>query len=420
MRHNISADELGPAGNLAVSAVQACVHCGFCLPTCPTYVELGQEMDTPRGRIILMKEALEGSLPIERTLPHIDRCLGCMACETSCPSGVEYRNLLGPFREKAESERQRNLGDKIRRKLLLAILPSPVRFRWAAKLGLLARPFAKILPKRLGLMLKLLPRRLPKAEALPRISSPIGAPRARVALLAGCAQQVIAPSINLDTIDVLVRNGVEVIIPEDQACCGALGWHVGLGDHARHFARKNLRAFPDEVDAIVTNAAGCGSGLCEYPLIMKGLPEEETAKRFAAKVVDFSEFLDKLGLEPPPATNGSPRIVYQDACHLRHAQGVVDAPRRLLRAIPGIIQMETADPASCCGSAGSYNINQPEIAASLGQRKVKNLLAENPDWIISGNIGCITQIQASLPNESKPPIVTHLVNFLRRAYEGKL
>ncbi len=420
MKHNIPAEKLGPAGTLMAEAIQACVHCGFCLPTCPTYGELGQEMDTPRGRIILMKEALEGSLPTDRALPHMDRCLGCLACETSCPSGVEYRNLLGPFREKSEAERRRSVWEKLSRKILLTSLPFPSRFRWAARLGLLARPFAKMLPKMLRPMMELLPDKLPRAVALPEVSSPQGVPRSRVALLAGCAQQVIDPGINLDTIAVLVRNGVEVVIPKTQVCCGALGWHAGAGEHARKLARENLKTFPEDVDAIVTNAAGCGSGLREYPLMMKGLPEEGPAKHFASKVVDLSEFLDKLGFEKPPSAKGCPRIVYQDACHLRHAQGVVDAPRRLLRAISGIELVEAAEPEICCGSAGSYNIDQPRIAASLGKRKAGNLLDTKADWIVSGNIGCITQLRACLSGDEPFPPVTHLASLLRRAYEGKL
>ncbi|SVD92698.1 uncharacterized protein METZ01_LOCUS445552, partial [marine metagenome] len=257
----VPAEKLGPTGHLMAEAVQACVHCGFCLPTCPTYGELGQEMDTPRGRILLMKEVLEGGLSLERALPHVDRCLGCLACETSCPSGVKYRNLLGPFREKAESEHRRGLAERLRRSMLLATLPHPRHFRRAVRLGLLVRPMRRFLPKALRTMLDLLPRRLPRADPLPVHSPALGKRRARVALLAGCAQQVIDPEINADTLAVLVRNGVEVEVPQRQGCCGALGWHIGAGERARRHARVNLEAFPDDVDAIVTNAAGCGSGL---------------------------------------------------------------------------------------------------------------------------------------------------------------
>ena len=420
MKHSIPVDKLGPAGSLMSEAIQSCVHCGFCLPTCPTYSELAQEMDSPRGRIILMKEALEGKLPTEQVLPYIDRCLGCLACETSCPSGVEYRNLLGPFREKAETESKRSVAEKLKRKALLTILPWPGRFRIAAKVGMLARPFGRLLPDLVRSMLALLPKTLPSGIMLPEVAKPMGTPRARVALLVGCAQQVMDPQINDDTIAVLVRNGVEVLIPRGQTCCGALGWHVGAGEHARRFARKNLEAFPRDVDAILTNAAGCGSGLKEYPLILKGSAEESASKSFAGKVVDFGEFLDQLGMVTPPRTKGVPRVVYQDACHLRHAQGVTEAPRRLLRAIPGLELLEAEEPDICCGSAGSYNIDQPKIAADLGKRKVSNLLKTKPDWIVSGNIGCIMQVRSCMNGSGQTHQVVHLAGLLRRAYEEDL
>ena len=420
MRHGVCPDALGPAGHLIGDALQACVHCGFCLPTCPTYKQLNQEMDSPRGRIILMKDVLEGGISLESALPHIDRCLGCMACETSCPSGVEYRNLLGPFREMAQEQRKRKLGEKLRRKLLLMLLPFPGRFRLAVRLGLLARRFGNLLPGGLKPMIALLPRNIPRAPKLPTVTSPQGTPRARVALLTGCAQQVLDPSINQDAIDVLVRNGVEVLVPPGQTCCGALGWHVGEGEGARAFARKNLSVFQENVDAIVTTAAGCGSGLKEYPLIMKGRPEEGAAQVFSAKVMDFSEFLCRLGLvEPPPASNYL-RVVYQDACHLLHAQGISTSPRNLIQSIPGLELLEVAEAEICCGSAGTYNLDQPEIAKDLGKRKAFSLLEPKPNWIVSGNIGCITQLRLHLPDHRDSPPVLHLANLLRMAYEGKL
>ena len=421
MRHNICTDALGPAGVLMGDALQACVHCGFCLPTCPTYKELNQEMDSPRGRIILMKEVLEGDLSLESALPHIDRCLGCMACETSCPSGVEYGNLLGPFREMVQKQRKRKLGEKLRRKLLLMLLPFPRRFRLAVKLGLMARRLENLLPKGLRPMISLLPASLAKTTKLPSVISPKGKPRARVALLTGCAQQVLDPSINQDAVDVLVRNGVEVLVPPDQTCCGALGWHVGEGDGARAFARKNLSVFKENVDAIVTTAAGCGSGLKEYPLLMKGRPEEGDARNFSSKVMDFSEFLCKVGLvETPPPTKILKRVVYQDACHLLHAQGVSTSPRKLIQSISGLELLEVKEAEICCGSAGTYNMDQPEIAKDLGKRKVLNLLGANPNWIVSSNIGCITQMKLHLQNRQDSPPTIHLANLLRMAYERKL
>lgn len=421
MKHALPVERLGPAGPAMAEAVQACVHCGFCLPTCPTYGELGQEMDTPRGRIMLMKEALEERLPLDEAMPYVDKCLGCLACETSCPSGVEYRNLLGPFRERAESRRKRGLVERWRRRLLLATLPEPGRFRVALALGLLARRFGRLMPSKVRAMLDLLPEALPARKPLPPVTSPEGKPRARVAMLAGCAQQVIEPEINHDVLAVLSRNGVEVIIPEEQTCCGALGWHVGAGDHARKLARANLKAFPRDVDAVLTNAAGCGSGLLEYPLVLKGEPEEEEAKRFAGMVMDWTVFLDGLGFEEPPEVKGALRVAYQDACHLRHAQGVTEPPRRLLRAVPGVELVEPTEPDLCCGSAGSYNLDQPEVAEGLGRRKIRDLLGTRAEWVVSGNIGCLMQLRSCMRKEvNEGPKVMHLGGFMRRAYEGEL
>ena len=421
MKHALPVERLGPVGPEMAEAVQACVHCGFCLPTCPTYVELGQEMDTPRGRILLMKETLEGQLPLEKALPYVDKCLGCLACETSCPSGVEYRNLIGPFRERAEQTRKRGPVKRLRRQLLLLTLPKPGRFRVALVLGLLARKFGRLMPSGFRAMLDLLPESLPVKRPLPKVTSPEGKPRARVAMLAGCAQQVLEPEINHDVLAVLLRNGVEVIVPEGQGCCGALGWHGGVGDHARALARTNLKAFPRDVDAVLTNAAGCGSGLLEYPLVFKGEREEDEAKRFAGMVMDWTLFLDELGFEEPPKLKGALRVAYQDACHLRHAQGVTEAPRRLLRSVSGVELVEPAEPDLCCGSAGSYNLDHPEVAQGLGRRKVKDLLATGADWIVSGNVGCLTQVRASMKKESTVgPRVTHLAGFMRRAYAGSL
>ena len=246
------------------SAVSTCVHCGFCLAACPTYRELGQEADSPRGRIVLMKEVLEGSLPLETALPHIDPCLGCLACEPACPSGVPYRDLISPFRAVSEQKRSRSLGERFRRGVAGATLPYPGRFRLAAQTGRIARMFAGLLPKSLRVMLELLPPSLPKKQAWNEVNSAVGVRRARVALLIGCAQRVLDPDINTATIDVLTRNGVEVVVPPNQSCCGALSWHVGNLKHARRFAGNNLNAFPKDVDAVITNAAGCGSAIARW------------------------------------------------------------------------------------------------------------------------------------------------------------
>ena len=349
-------------------AVASCVHCGFCLPACPTYLALGEEMDSPRGRIVLMKGALEGELAQEEVLPHLDRCLGCLACVTACPSGVEYGDLLTPFREMAEKQRSRTFMEELTRTLTNQTLPYPGRFRAAAMLGPYAKPFRRFLPPALQTMLDLLPDRLPPRLHLPTESPPQGARRARVALLSGCVQQVLSPAINRATVELLTRNGVEVVIPPRQGCCGALSMHTGAAEQARRLARRNLNAFNlDEFDAVVTNAAGCGSGMHEYPLLFAGQAEEQNAADFAAKVQDVTVFLDALGIESPPPLKEPTTLAYHDACHLAHAQGVTDAPRRLLSAVPNLTLVPIPEGEICCGSAGSYNIEQPEIAAQLGQ-----------------------------------------------------
>ena len=394
-------------------AVASCVHCGFCLPACPTYLALGEEMDSPRGRILLMKGALEGELSQEEVLPHVDRCLGCLACVTACPSGVEYGELLTPFREMTERGRSRSAMEELTRTLTNQTLPYPGRFRAAAVLGRFTKVFKPFLPGALRTMLELLPEKLPPRVALPPISPARGKRRARVALLSGCVQQVLTPGINRATIDVLTSNGVEVVIPPRQGCCGALSMHTGAADQARALARRNFDAFNlSEVDAVVTNAAGCGSGMHEYPLLFAGEAEEQAARDFAGKVQDVTVFLDTLGIEPPPALPTPMTVAYHDACHLAHAQGVTDAPRRLLGAVQNLTLVPIPEGEICCGSAGSYNIEQPEIAAQLGQRKAKAILGTGAQAVVTGNIGCMTQIDSHLQRLGKPLPIFHTVELL--------
>ena len=418
MRHSIPVDSLGPQAPSMAEAVANCVHCGFCLPACPTYLALGEEMDSPRGRIILMKGALEGELSQEDVLPHVDRCLGCLACVTACPSGVEYGELLTPFREMTEKGRSRSAMEELSRTLTNQTLPYPGRFRAAAILGRYTNFLKPFLPAALQTMLDLLPERLPPRVALPRLAPARGERRARVALLSGCAQQVLAPGINSATVEVLTSNGVEVVIPPRQGCCGALSMHTGAADQARALARRNLDAFnPDEVDAVVTNAAGCGSGMHEYPLLFAGEAEEQAAREFADKVQDVTVFLDALGIETPPALPAPMTVAYHDACHLAHAQGVTDAPRRLLGAIPNLTLVPIPEGEICCGSAGSYNIDQPEIAAELGQRKARAILSTGAQAVVTGNIGCMTQIDNHLRRLGKHLPIYHTVEFLVRSEE---
>lgn len=419
MRHDIPVETLGPQAHAMADAVAACVHCGFCLPACPTYLTLGEEMDSPRGRILLMKGVLEGELELDDALPYVDRCLGCLGCVTVCPSGVEYGELLAPFRAQAEEQRERPLLEKITRLMANQTLPYPGRFRAAATLGKLARPVQGLLPAPMRTMLDLLPAEMPDSKTLPPLIAAQGTRRARVALLAGCVQQVLAPEINWATVRVLARNGVEVVIPQGQGCCGALSMHNGEAGQARSLARRNLDSFRlDDVDAIVTNAAGCGSGMHEYPLLFAGSGDEERARRFAEKVQDISVFLDGLGIDAPPALDAPLRVAYHDACHLAHAQGVRDAPRRLLTAIPNVTLAPIAEGEICCGSAGTYNIEQPETARQLGQRKAQSVAATGADLLVTGNIGCMTQISNHLSRQGKSIPVLHTIQLLDRAYAG--
>ena len=424
MLHSIPTQELGPFGSAMAGAVQSCVHCGFCLAACPTYGELGQEMDTPRGRIVLMKQVLEGSLAAETAQPHIDRCLGCLACEPACPSGVRYRDLINPFRALARSPAsfakghtfRDGLSERLRRFLLAQFLPYPGRFRLAAKIGIGFKRFSSLLPRGIQPMFELLPTTLPPAQTWPAVTPAQGQRRARVGLLTGCVQQVLDPDINSATIEVLSRNGVEVVIPPNQGCCGGLAWHTGDLAAAQRFARNNIAAFPNGVDAIVTNAAGCGSTMHEYDLVLKGEGDESRAEAFRRRVVDASVFLARLGLRELPAQGKPRRIAYQDACHLAHAQGVTAEPRRLLRSIPGLELIELADPHLCCGSAGTYNMDQPEIAASLGQKKARAVLAAAAEMVVSGNIGCMNQMRLHLARLGSALPVRHTMQFVRDAY----
>lgn len=362
-------------------AVTTCVHCGFCLAACPTYRVLGEEMDSPRGRIVLMKQALEGELAIDQALPFIDRCLGCLACETACPSGVRYRELVVPFRARAE-ESARRPRERSQRRLLLSILESPDAFRLAMAAGRLARRMRPLIPPSLRSMLDLLPPRTPEPAALRPLTRAIGPRRARVALLAGCVQRVLRPSINAAAVRVLAANGVEVVVPRDQGCCGALARHVGFDAHADDLAARNADAFPHDVDAIVTTAAGCGSAMKE--------------DGYAVPVADVSEFIDRLGVQASFSLAQPATIAYHDACHLGHAQGVRAAPRRLLAAIQNANVVELDDNEMCCGSAGLYNIEQPQTAAELGRRKAEAIRLTGAQLVATGNIGCMTQIATYL------------------------
>lgn len=403
MQHRIPLDDLrrrlGDAADGMSRAVTTCVHCGFCLAACPTYRVLGEEMDSPRGRIVLMKQALEADLTISDTLPYIDRCLGCLGCETSCPSGVRYRDLLIPFRALAEVT-ARPAHHRFARGLLLSILESPARFRAALAAGRLAGLVAPLLPTAIRAMLELMPRKLQPQSPLPAHTPAQGARRARVALLEGCVQRVLRPSINAATVRVLSDNGVEVIVPQEQGCCGALALHSGHAARGQRLAAHNARIFPADVDAIVTNAAGCGSAMQEQP--------------HAAPVLDVAEFLDQLGLRTSLSLAQPTRIAYHDACHLSHGQGIRSAPRRLLAQIANVTVAEIEDGEMCCGSAGLYNMEHPETANALGRRKAAAIHATGATLVAAGNIGCLTQIAAHLIIP-----VRHTIEVIDSAYSSR-
>ncbi len=398
-------------------AVETCVHCGFCLPACPTYQVLGEEMDSPRGRIVLMKQVLEGSLTLADAQPHIDRCLGCLGCVTACPSGVQYGDLLVPFRTGPDTGVQPML-DRLQRQLLLDTLESPALFRTSARLGQLAKGVERFLPARLRPMVALLPARLPAAVTLPALVHARGPRRARVALLAGCVQQALDPEISLATLRVLAANGVEVVVPAGQGCCGALALHSGEADRGYDRATALMRAFPTDVDAIITNAAGCGSAMKEYGHAFHGRAQAAALGAFASRVRDVSEFLHVLGLVEPPPLPAPLTVAYHDACHLAHAQGIRSAPRALLASVPNLRVVDIPDGDTCCGSAGLYNVEHPDIAMALGGRKAAAVIATGADVVAAGNIGCLVQIATGLARAGAALPVRHTMQILDSAYKG--
>jgi glycolate oxidase iron-sulfur subunit len=375
-------------------AVTTCVHCGFCLAACPTYKVMGEEMDSPRGRIMLMKQVLEGDLAASDAQPYLDRCLGCLACETACPSGVRYRELLVPFR--ARSDAIVPAPRRWMRTATLSILESPHRFRAAHRATRVIRQIAAILPARLRAMMALMPATLPAAGRWPELTPAVQPRRARVALLAGCVQQALRPAINASAVRVLAANGVDVVMPRDQGCCGALALHSGLTARGEALADHNARVFAGDVDAIVTTTAGCGSAMKEHA--------------YRAPVRDIVEFLDALGIRTPMALSQPTVAAYHDACHLAHGQGIREAPRRVLAQVGNLTVAELSDGEMCCGSAGLYNLEHPDTAAELGRRKASVIATTEATLVVTGNIGCMTQIQAHSPIP-----VQHTVELLASA-----
>lgn len=420
MQHRIPAGNLGAEGPAMLAAIEACVHCGFCLPACPTYESLAEEMDSPRGRIFLMKEVLEGGVALSEAAPYVDRCLGCLACEPACPSGVEYGSLLSPFRSMAVKEGTGSAWRRLMRWTALKILPYPSRLRKALFLGRFVRWGRRLLPASIRSMLELAPGPLPAAPTLEAVTPAEGETRARVGLLLGCAQGVLAPAINEASVRVLSRNGVEVAVPAHQGCCGALGIHSGARQQARRMAQELFNIFDADLDAVLTNAAGCGSGISEYPVLFEGTEQAAEAGRFSSRVEDIALFLDSLGPVPPGELRRPLRVAYQDACHLGHAQGIREQPRRLLELVAGLELVPVPDADSCCGSAGIYNIEQPHLAREIGDRKVDALLSTGAELVASGNIGCIMQLRSRLRERGLDLPVLHTMEVLDLAYRGEL
>ena len=384
--------------------LRSCVHCGMCTATCPTFLLLGDELDSPRGRIYLIKEMLEGGQPAtEQVVRHVDRCLSCLSCMTTCPSGVHYMHLVDHARAYIERTYARPWPERALRRLLSLLLPHPARFRLALRGARLARPFAGLVrgesmaAKRLRAMLRLAPTRLPPASAVerPRVHPAEGPRRGRVALLTGCAQQVLAPSINEATIRLLTRMGIEVVVTAEQGCCGALDHHMGHHDPAMRLARANIRAWSREIageglDAIVVNTSGCGTTVKDYGFMFREEAESEDAATVAALAADISEVLQRFGYAPTRATPGL-AVAYHAACSLQHGQKITEAPKALLRSA-GFIVKEPAESHICCGSAGTYNLMQPDIAEQLKARKQNAIERTGASLIAAGNIGCLTQL----------------------------
>ncbi len=386
--------------------LRTCVHCGFCTATCPTFVLLGDELDSPRGRIYLIKDMLENGRPATpEVVKHVDRCLSCLSCMTTCPSGVHYMHLVDHARRHIEETYQRPPAEKALRRLLSLLLPYPRRFRLALRGGVLGKRLAGLIPgdnqtvRRLRAMLKLAPDAIPAPSPVerPAVHRAEGTRRGRVALLTGCAQQVLAPSINEATIRLLTRMGIEVVVTRGQGCCGALDHHMGHHDPAMRLARANIEAWHAEItgeglDAIVINASGCGTTVKDYGFMFRAEPGDIAGKaaQVAALAMDVSEVLAKFGYEPTRDNPGL-TVAYHAACSLQHGQMITGVPKDLLKRA-GFAVKEPAESHLCCGSAGTYNLLQPEISARLRERKLENLHRTRADLVASGNIGCLTQL----------------------------
>ena len=407
-----------------------CVHCGFCLPVCPTYLLWRDEMDSPRGRIYLMDMAARGVATLnDKWVSHLDACLGCMACMTACPSGVDYAKLIESTRAQIERNYKRPAAERSFRRFVLNTFTNPARLRrMLLPLKLYQKSGLRTLAHKTG-VLKLFPERLRSMESLlpdlsvaaevPEITPAVGARRGRVAMLLGCVQSVFFPHVNAATARVLAAEGYEVVAPRAQSCCGALLVHSGEEEQALALARQTIEAFESvRADAIIINAAGCGSSMKEYGYLLRDDPKYAArAAEFAARCKDVSEFL--AGLEPRAPRNPLRlRVAYHDACHMQHAQGIRSQPRTLLGRIPQLEVLEIPEGQICCGSAGIYNLVQPEAAAELGDRKAAHVASLNPDAVVSGNPGCLLQIRTALERAGRRLPVHHTVELLDASIRG--
>ena len=432
MQTNFSPEQFASDPRLPASEkiLRTCVHCGFCTATCPTYLLLGDELDSPRGRIYLIKDMLENGKPAtQEVVKHVDRCLSCLSCMTTCPSGVHYMHLVDHARAHIEETYDRPFADRLLRRVLAAILPYPNRFRAAMLAARLGKPFAglagalPVVGARLKAMLALAPAGLPgrSAQEGPQIFSATHVRRKRVALLSGCAQSVLDPGINEATIRLLTRHGVEVVLPKGEGCCGALVHHMGHEHDALGFAKRNIAAWTAEMegeglDAILITASGCGTTIKDYGFMFRNDPEwADRAARVAALAKDVTEFVEDL--EIAPVLRPGLTVAYHSACSMQHGQQLKDGPKRLLTAA-GFRVKEVPEGHICCGSAGVYNLLQPEIAGQLRERKTGNIARLKPDLVATGNIGCMTQIGKGFADRGEATPIVHTVELLDWATGG--
>lgn len=422
MQTNFSPEQLTDAATARSNKIlRTCVHCGFCTATCPTYQVLGDELDSPRGRIYLIKDMLEnGRKPDAKTVKHIDRCLSCLACMSTCPSGVHYMHLVDHAREYIEANYDRPWHEKALRWMLARILPYPTRFRVAILGAWAAKPVAGLLPRQLRAMVEFAPVEVPPPSLMdrPQVHPAQGERKRRVALLTGCAQRALNTDINEATIRLLTRHGCDVVVSAGAGCCGALTHHMGKTRESHASAAANIRAWMKEVrgeglDAVVINTSGCGTTVKDYGHMFEGDALEEDAEAVAGLARDVSELMEEIGVESVDATPRL-RVAYHAACSLQHGQQIKNAPKALLRAA-GFEVVEPRDPHLCCGSAGTYNLMQPEISAELKARKVETLEATAPQVISAGNIGCMMQIGSA----SGVPVV-HTAELLDWATGGPM